>query len=120
VSPIDIDRAIPVASPADFERWLTDNGRRGAGEREVTVAIYNKASGRQTVNLNDLQEVALAHGWVDTQTKRIDDQRYAIRFVPRRPGSNWSATNREMARRLLAQGRIKPAGLALLPSDLDA
>jgi len=118
VSPIDVERVLAVASPADFEHWLEANAASPASEREIAVAIYNKASGRQTVNLNDLQEVALCHGWVDTQTKKIDDERYAIRFVPRRPGSNWSATNREMARRLLAQRRIKPAGLAVLPPDL--
>jgi hypothetical protein len=38
--------------------------------------------------------------------------------VPRRPGSNWSATNREKARRLLAGGRMTPAGQAVLPDDL--
>jgi hypothetical protein len=53
-----------------------------------------------------------------TQTKRIDDERYAIRFVPRRPGSHWSPKNRLLARRLLEEGRIAPAGLATLPSDL--
>jgi len=55
---------------------------------------------------------------VDTQTKGIDDQRYAIRFVPRRPGSNWSATNRERVRRLQREGRMTPAGEAALPPDL--
>jgi uncharacterized protein YdeI (YjbR/CyaY-like superfamily) len=62
--------------------------------------------------------VALCHGWVDTQTQRIDEQRYAIRFVPRRRGSNWSATNREMARRLLKSARVTPAGMETLPPDL--
>ena len=44
--------------------------------------------------------------------------RYAIRFVPRRPGSNWSETNRQLARRLLDEGRFTAAGLATLPNDL--
>jgi uncharacterized protein YdeI (YjbR/CyaY-like superfamily) len=82
------------------------------------VAIHKKSSGKQTVTLEALQEVALRHGWVDTQTKRIDDERYAIRFVPRRRGSNWSAKNRAMARRLVEAGRVTPAGLATLPPDL--
>jgi hypothetical protein len=38
--------------------------------------------------------------------------------VPRRPGSNWSATNREKVRRLLAGGRMTSAGRAVLPDDL--
>ena len=115
MSPLDVTSAVPMAAPADFDRWLRAHAET---EGEVVVAIYKKASGKQTVTLVDLQEVALCHGWVDTQTKGIDDERYAIRFVPRRPGSNWSATNREMARRLLDEGRVTAAGLATLPNDL--
>jgi uncharacterized protein YdeI (YjbR/CyaY-like superfamily) len=115
MSPLDVSRAVPIADQGDFDGWLRAHGET---EREVVVAIYKKASGRQTVTLVDLQEVALCHGWVDTQTKGIDDERYAIRFVPRRPGSNWSETNRQMARRLLDEGRLTAAGLATLPTDL--
>lgn len=115
MGPIDVTRAIPLADGADLDHWLV---AQGSTEREVVVAIQNKRSGRQTVGLAQLQEIALCHGWVDTQTKRIDDTRYAIRFVPRRAGSHWSAKNREMARRLLADGRVVEAGRATLPDDL--
>jgi uncharacterized protein YdeI (YjbR/CyaY-like superfamily) len=70
------------------------------------------------VTFDQLLEVALCHGWVDVQTKGIDEERYGIRFVPRRPGSNWSPTNRAIVTRLLAEGRMRPAGLATLPGDL--
>ena len=88
MSPLDVSQAGLVSSAEEFDGWLRAHG---AADRER---------------------------WVDTQTKSIDDQRYAIRFVPRRAGSNWSATNREKARRLLAEGRMAPAGKALLPPDL--
>ena len=115
MSPLDVTQATLCSSADDFDRWLAEHG---ADERERIVAIYKKASGRQTVTFDELLDVALCHGWVDTQTKGIDDRRYAIRFVPRRPGSNWSATNREKVRRLLAEGRMTPAGQAVLPDDL--
>jgi uncharacterized protein YdeI (YjbR/CyaY-like superfamily) len=115
MSPLDVSQAAPVASAAELDRWLREHG---ATERERVVAIFKKASGRQTVTFDELLDTALCHGWVDTQTKSIDDERYAIRFVPRRPGSTWSASNRERVRRLLAQGRMTPAGQALLPDDL--
>ncbi len=98
-----------------FDDWLTAHG---GSEREIVVAIFKKSSGAQTVTLAALQETAPCHGWVDPQTKRIDHERYAIRFVPRRPGSTWSAKNRRIARRLLQEGRIMTAGLATLPGDL--
>lgn len=91
----------------------------GTTTTEVVVAIYKKSSGKQTVTLNDLQESALCYGWVDNLGQRIDEELWALRFTPRRRGSNWSPTNRDMARRMLAAGRVKPAGMALLPDDLD-
>jgi len=115
MSPLDVAQSVPIASDADFAGWLNAHGE---DEREIVVAIYKKASGRQTVSLVALQETALCHGWVDTQTKRIDEERYAIRFVPRRSGSTWSAKNRRTARRLLENGRMTSAGVATLPDDL--
>lgn len=115
MSPLDVAQAVPMTAAADFDRWLRD---RGATERDVVMAIFKKTSGKQTVTLGELQEIALCHGWVDTQTRRIDAERYAIRFVPRRPGSHWSAKNRDIARRLQGEGRMSPAGVAALPLDL--
>ena len=112
---MDTSGSVPIATVDEFDAWLADHG---GSEREVIVAIYKKTSGKQTVTFNELLETAICHGWVDTQTKGIDDERYAIRFVPRRPGSNWSATNRAIVRRLLEEGRMLPAGLATLPDDL--
>ncbi len=115
MSPLDASQATPVSSATQFDRWLREHG---ATERELIVAIFKKASGRQTVTFDGLLETAICHGWIDTQTKSIDDERYAIRFVPRRPGSHWSPANRETARRLLREKRMAPAGIAALPADL--
>ena len=115
MSPLDVSQATLCSSAGELDRWLAEHG---PDERERIVAIYKKASGRQTVTFDELLDVALCHGWVDTQTKRIDADRYAIRFVPRRAGSHWSTKNRDMARRLIADGRMTAAGLATLPGDL--
>jgi len=115
MSPVDISRSIPIVSATEFDDWRI---AQGATERDVIVTIYKKTSGRQTVTLDALQETALCHGWVDTQSRGIDDERYALRFTPRRPGSNWSPKNRDIARRLLEEGRMTPAGIAALPPDL--
>jgi uncharacterized protein YdeI (YjbR/CyaY-like superfamily) len=115
MSPLDVSRARPLTSVEQFDRWLRE---RGTDESELIVAVFKKASGKQTVAFDELLETALCHGWVDTQTKGIDDERYAIRFVPRRPGSNWSERNRDLARRLVEEGRMEPAGQATLPPDL--
>jgi uncharacterized protein YdeI (YjbR/CyaY-like superfamily) len=104
-----------MASQAEFDQWLNAHGD---SKREIVVALYKKTSGKQTVTLADLQEAALRHGWVDFHGQRIDDERWAIRFAPRRRGSNWSETNREIARRMVDEGLMTAAGLAVLPPDL--
>jgi uncharacterized protein YdeI (YjbR/CyaY-like superfamily) len=115
VSRLDLRRAIAIDAPDDLDAWLE---RNGDAHREVVVSVVKAGTGRATVTLLQLQEVALSHGWVDTQTKRIDDERYAIRFVPRTARSTWGPKNRAMARRMLDEGRIRAAGLASLPEDL--
>jgi uncharacterized protein YdeI (YjbR/CyaY-like superfamily) len=113
---VDLSRTVAIESDVEFDRWLAQHG---SVERDVVVAIYNKASGKQAVGLVALQEAALCHGWVDTQTQGIDAERYAIRFVPRRADSSWSPKNRAMAERMLEQGRVTPAGARALPRDLS-
>ena len=115
MSRVDVSKAILVTSDAEFDTWLAANG---VSEPEVIVAIYKKTSGKQTVTLDALQETALCHGWIDSHGQRIDEERWAIRFAPRRPGSNWSALNRKRVRRLLEEGRMTDAGVAVLPRDL--
>lgn len=55
MSPLDIDRAVPVIS-ADEDTWLESHGSL---EREVAIAAYKAGSGKRTVTLEALQETAL-------------------------------------------------------------
>ena len=42
---------------------------------------------------------------------RFDNQYWLLRFTPRRPRSKWSKSNRGKVRKLIEEGRMKPAGL---------
>ena len=110
-----IEDGLPVGSAGDIETWFAESGQL---ERELWAVIFKKASKKQTVTIAELIDSAICWGWIDVQSKGVDDERYGIRFVPRKPGSNWSPTNRVAASRLLAAGRMQPAGAALLPVDL--
>jgi uncharacterized protein YdeI (YjbR/CyaY-like superfamily) len=114
MSPLDVSRAIEMPSAEAFDRWLQ---ACGASDKDAIVAIFKKSSGKQSVTFDELLETALCHGWVDTQTNSIDSDRYAIRFMPRRAGSNWSAGNRRVACCLVVAGRFSAAGKAVLPAD---
>ncbi len=55
---------------------------------------------------------AIRFGWIDGQKRPLDEVSFLQRLTPRKPGSNWSAKNREHATRLIDEGRMTPAGLA--------
>ena len=77
----------------------------------IWLKFAKKASGIKSVAYAEAVEIALCHGWIDGQVKRLDEQHYLQKFTPRRPRSKWSKLNREKAERLIAEGRMRPAGL---------
>ena len=96
------------AAPAQMEAWLDEHGETSDG---IWLKFAKKASGIRSVVYAEAVEIALCHGWIDGQVKRLDEQHYLQRFTPRRARSKWSKINREKAERLIAAGRMRPAGL---------
>ncbi len=96
------------ATAADFRTWLE---RHGADTAALIVGFHKVGSGERSITWPESVDEALCVGWIDGVRTRIDDQRYKIRFSPRKPGSIWSAVNVANVERLAAQGRMRPAGL---------
>jgi uncharacterized protein YdeI (YjbR/CyaY-like superfamily) len=106
--PADELPVLPFASAADWEAWLADNHESADG---VWIKMAKKASGVPTVAYPEVLEIALAHGWIDGQRRAHDATWFLQKFTPRRSRSRWSRINRETAERLIAEGRMTPAGL---------
>ncbi len=98
------------AAPADFRAWLAANH---ATAGELWVGFYKKATGRPSITWPESVDQALCYGWIDGLRKSLGDESYAIRFTPRRPGSNWSAVNLKRVAELIELGQMQPAGLAV-------
>ena len=105
--PLD-DPVIAFESEAAWEAWLAGQHATANG---VWVKIAKKSTGIPTVTHAQALEVALCYGWIDGQRNRFDDQWFLQRFTPRRRRSNWSKINRDKVERLIAEGRVRPAGL---------
>ena len=95
--------------------WLSKNHDK---EKEIWLVYYRKSSGKPTVTYPEAVEEALCFGWIDSIEKGIDSERFAGRFTPRRPKSNWSESNRVRARRLITSKQMPPSGRQVLPNDL--
>jgi uncharacterized protein YdeI (YjbR/CyaY-like superfamily) len=96
------------SSPGAWRAWLEEHHER---EPEVLLGLYKRASGSATMSWSEAVDEALCFGWIDGVRRRIDERSHSIRFTPRRPRSIWSAVNIEKAERLIAAGRMGPAGL---------
>ena len=74
--------------------------------------MYKKHSSRHNMTWSEAVDEALCFGWIDSVMHRIDDERHAQRYSPRKSGSIWSAVNVAKIERLRAEGRMHPAGEA--------
>jgi uncharacterized protein YdeI (YjbR/CyaY-like superfamily) len=97
------------SSAAKFERWLERQHAKSPG---LWVKIAKKASGIPSVTYPEAVEIALCYGWIDGQKRSYDESWSLQRFTPRRPKSVWSQINVAKVERLIAEGRMRPAGLA--------
>src|SRR5713101_7800533 len=88
-------------------RWRAWLAAHHASETEIWLICHKQHTGRPSVDYLDALDEALCFGWIDSLIKRIDDDRYARKFTPRKPGSKWSAINRKRYADLEAAGRLK-------------
>ena len=107
-------KALKTFYAANREKWRTWLQRNHKTETEVWLIYYKKASGRPRVSYDDAVEEALCFGWVDSLVKRIDDEKFAQKFTPRKNHSKWSEHNKRRARAMIAQGKMTDAGLAVI------
>lgn len=102
-------RTLRFDGPDAFRTWLEENQDVSPG---IWLVIAKKGSGQTTVTYAEALDVALAYGWIDGQTKSVDEATYVQKFTPRRPQSPWSLRNVGFAEAMIADGRMKPRGLA--------
>lgn len=92
-----------------WRQWLEEHHDRSPG---VTLVLAKKGTASPTtLTYDQALDEALCVGWIDGVRHRIDDERYQIRFTPRRRGSNWSNINIRRVAELKKAGRMKTAGL---------
>ena len=105
---MELGKTLYVTQRSEWRAWLAANHRK---EKEIWLIGYPKKSGKPSLPYNDAVEEALCFGWIDSTVKKIDVERNAQRYTPRRPNSPLSEMNKERVRRMIAAGLMTPAGL---------
>ena len=109
-SPNGKDVFVP-SGRADWRRWLASNPDRAEG---LWVVYRKKSSDFDGPIYEDLVEEALCFGWIDSQVRRVDEDRVMQWFSPRRARGLWSALNKERIERLVGAGLMTDRGRAAI------
>ncbi len=107
-----MDKAQSFETRKSWRAWLKKNHSK---KQELWLMYYKKHTGKPTVSYTDSVEEALCFGWIDGITQRIDEERYALRFTPRRSRSAWSQSNLARMKKLEELGLLSPA--AIVPTS---
>ena len=107
---------VEITSREQWREWLTTHHDSSPGAWVVT---YKKGSGSPHVPYDDLAEEAIAHGWVDSLPRKLDERRSQLLITPRKPQSNWSRVNKQRVERLEQAGLMTPAGQAAIDAAKD-
>ncbi|AKQ66199.1 putative periplasmic membrane protein [Myxococcus hansupus] len=102
---------LAFATPADVSAWMK---KHHASERGFWLKLAKKGSGIDSVTYAEALDVALEWGWIDGQKQSFDDTAWLQKFTPRGPRSVWSKVNCAKVEALIAAGRMKPSGMAVV------
>jgi uncharacterized protein YdeI (YjbR/CyaY-like superfamily) len=104
----------PLVQPDDRAAWRAWLEANHATARGVWLVSWRPRSGRVSLDYEAAIEEALCFGWVDSTGGRVDDERGKLYFAPRKARSVWAASNKARVERLIREGRMTPAGLAVI------
>lgn len=105
------DVLVEVRSVEEWRGWLEINH---ASSGSIWLVTHKASHPDKHVGYAELVEEAIAFGWIDSMPRALDADRSMRRFSPRKPMSGWSKVNKAIAERLIATGRMRPAGLAAI------
>lgn len=95
----------------EWRQWLQENHQ---SKPSIWLVQYKVKSGRPTISWSEAVDEALCFGWIDSTRKTLDQDTFIQFFCPRKPRSIWSKINKAKIERLIEEGLMAPAGLAIV------
>jgi uncharacterized protein YdeI (YjbR/CyaY-like superfamily) len=106
-------KTLDALSRQQWRDWLTDHHNL---ESEVWLVFHRRHTANDSINYDGAIEEALCFGWIDSIVRRLDDDRFARKFTPRKSESRWSTINRQRYAKLQALGLLAEPGLERAPT----
>ena len=107
-------RTLALRSRREWRNWLR---KHHDSESLIWLVFQKRPTGEKSIGYDDAVEEAMCFGWIDSIVKRLDDDRYARKFTPRKPESRWSTINRQRYAKLKARGLLAAPGRKRAPTE---
>jgi uncharacterized protein YdeI (YjbR/CyaY-like superfamily) len=104
---IELANALFFKNRDEWRNWLEKNHKTA---NDVWLIHYKKSSCKKGLNHSNAVEEAICFGWIDGKLKKIDEQRYILRYSPRKSKSVWSRINKENAEKMISIGKMTESG----------
>jgi uncharacterized protein YdeI (YjbR/CyaY-like superfamily) len=101
----------------EFREWLEENHNK---KSEIIVGYYKVGTGKPSLTWSQSVDQAICFGWIDGIRRSVDNERYSIRFTPRKLTSIWSNVNIKKVEELKKKGLMKKSGLDIFNTRKDS
>lgn len=107
---------LPILNLRTRRQWRAWLKEHHASSQGVWLAFHKDHTGVTSIPYEDAVRESLCFGWIDSLIKRLDDDRYARKFTPRKATSKWSDINRKRWAELKAAGLLAAPGVSAAPT----
>jgi len=111
ITNVKLMKAIKELYVTDGEQWHSWLEKNCGTAKGVWLVYYKVHTGKPSIPYGDSVEEALCFGWIDGIIKKLDDERFCRKFMPRRIKSSWSETNKKRAEKMIRHRKMTEAGM---------
>ena len=98
-----LPQTLYFSTRSEWRKWLKKNYKTETG---IWLVYYKKESGKPRIAYNDAVEEALCFGWIDSNIKTLDSERFVQKFSPRKPQTEYSQANKERLKKLITHNKV--------------
>jgi uncharacterized protein YdeI (YjbR/CyaY-like superfamily) len=110
-------KTLDLRTRAQWHAWLE---KHHPSASEIWLVFHKQHTGKTSIDYEAAVEEALCFGWIDSLVRRLDADRFARKFTPRKPDSRWSDLNRRRYAALAKRGLLREGGRINSPAGKRA
>jgi len=102
-----LNQSITFNSGEELRRWFRKNHEESPG----LWIRFRYDEDTSSLSPDEALRIALSFGWIDDRIKRINDEVYRKKFIPRREGSPWTDVQKSIVEELTDKRMMEKPGL---------